>query len=80
MIVLFIPMFIAGIIMMLKNPELLRRRLDLKEKQTEQKKVVLLSGIMFLIGFILAGLNYRFNWINLPNIVIIISTIIFIVS
>lgn len=77
---LFIPMFIVGIIMMVKSPMLLKSRLDAKEKQRKQKQVVALSGIMFLIGFILAGLNYRFNWVKLPNIVILISSIIFILS
>ena len=77
---LFIPMCIAGIVMMFKNPNLLKSRLDAKEKEDEQKIVVILSGLMFLIGFIIAGLNYRFNWIELPNIVIIISSILFIIS
>ena len=77
---LFIPMCIAGIVMMFKNPNLLKSRLDAKEKEDEQKIVVILSGLMFLIGFIIAGLNYRFNWIELPNIVIIISSIVFIIS
>ena len=77
---LFIPMFIAGIVMMIKEPTLLKSRLNAKEKESEQKEVVALSGLMFLVGFILAGLNYRFNWIELPNIVVIISSIIFILS
>ena len=77
---LFIPMFIAGIIMMFKNPNLLRSRLDAKEKESEQKSVVLLSGLMFLIGFIIAGLNFRFKWIELPNIIVIISSIVFLLS
>lgn len=77
---LFIPMFIAGIVMMIKAPELLKKRLNAKEKEDEQKQVVKLSGVMFVIGFVLAGLNYRFGWIELPNIVIIISSIIFILS
>ena len=77
---LFIPMFIAGIIMMFKNPELLKKRLNAKEKQNEQKQVVLFSGLMFLTGFIVAGLNYRYKWIELPNVVIIISSILFIIS
>ena len=77
---LFIPMFIAGIILMAKNPGLLKRRLNAKEKENVQKKVVILSGIMFLLGFILAGLNYRYKWIELPNIVIIISSVLFIIS
>ena len=77
---LFIPMFIAGIVMMLKNPELLKNRLNAKEKQKEQKEVLIISSIMFISGFIIAGLNYRYKWIELPNIVIIISSIIFIIS
>lgn len=77
---LFIPMFIAGIVMIIKSPNLLRIRLDAKEKETEQKSVVALSGLMFLVGFIIAGLNYRFNWMQLPNIVVIIASIIFLLS
>lgn len=77
---LFIPMFIAGIILMIKNPELLRIRLDAKETETEQKQVVALSGLMFLSGFIVAGLNYRYQWIKLPNMVVIISSVLFIIS
>ena len=77
---LFIPMFIAGIIMMIKSPTLLKSRLNAKEKQSEQKEVVAVSGLMFITGFIISGLNYRFNWIELPNIVVIISSIIFILS
>ena len=78
--ILFIPMFIAGIVMMFKSPDLLRSRLNAKEREHEQQEVVALSGLMFLAGFIVAGLNYRFNWINLPNIVVIISTIVFLIS
>ncbi len=77
---LFIPMFIAGIILMIKNPELLERRLNAKEKENEQKEVILFSGLMFLSGFIIAGLNYRYSWIIIPNIVVIISAVLFIVS
>lgn len=77
---LFIPMFVAGIILIFKNPELLKRRLDAKEKEMEQKYVVVLSGMMFLTGFIIAGLNYRYGWTFLPNILVIISSIIFIIA
>ena len=77
---LFIPMFIAGIILMIKNPNLLKSRLDAKEKEQEQKTVVLLSGIMFLSGFIIAGLNYQFTWIILPDIVVFISSVVFLIS
>ena len=77
---LFIPMFIAGIVMMIKSPELLKKRLNAKEKENEQKQVLLFSGLMFLAGFIMAGLNYRYNWILIPNTVVIISSIIFVIA
>ena len=77
---LFIPMFIVGIILMIKNPDLLRKRLNAKEKEKSQKKVIALSGLMFILGFIIAGLNYRYKWIELPNIVIIIASITFTLS
>ena len=77
---LFIPMFIAGIVMMVKSPNLLRSRIDAKEKESEQRLVVALSGLMFLIGFIIAGLNYRFNWIQLPNSIVIVASVIFLLS
>lgn len=77
---LFIPMFIAGIILMIKDPELLKKRLNAKEQENEQKWVQLFSGLMFIAGFIVAGLNYRYKWIEMPNAVIIISSILFIIA
>ena len=77
---LFVPMFIAGIILMLKNPEILKKRLNAKENENEQKQVVVFSGLMFLVGFIIAGLNYKYNWIIIPNIVVIVSSILFILA
>ena len=77
---LFVPMFIAGIIMMIKSPDLLRKRLNLKEKENEQKQVVLFSGLMFFVGFIIAGLNYRFKWILISNSVVSISSVIFVLA
>ena len=77
---LFIPMFIVGIILMFKNPDLLKRRLDNKETEKEQKIVILLSGLMFISGFIVAGLNYKYNWINLSNTTVIIASIVFIIA
>ena len=77
---LFIPMFIAGIILFFKNPKLLELRLNVKEKEQEQKIVIIISSLIFTIGFILAGLNFRYKWDYLPNIIIIISSIIFIIS
>ena len=78
--VLFIPMFIAGIVMMIKNPKLLALRLDAKEKQKEQGIVIKLSGLMFIIGFILAGLDFRFKWFILPPIVSYIFGGVFILA
>jgi protein-S-isoprenylcysteine O-methyltransferase Ste14 len=60
--ILFIPMLIAGVILMRKNPDLLRKRLDAKEKESEQRTVVAMSGFLFLAAFIIAGLNWRFGW------------------
>lgn len=78
--VLFIPMFLAGIVMMFKNPYLLRKRLEAKEKEREQSLVVKLSGMMFLAGFIVAGLNFRFGWYLLPEGVSIAATVVFLAS
>lgn len=78
--VLFVPIFIAGIVMMLKNPELLRKRLDAKEKQKDQSLVIKLSGLMFLIGFILPGLGYRLGWYMLPKGVSIAFSVVFLLS
>ena len=64
--ILFIPMFCAGLVMMAKNPYLLEKRLDAKETEAEQSLVVKLSGLMFLTGFVLAGLDFRFGWLPLP--------------
>lgn len=65
--ILFIPMFIAGLVMLVKNPELLQKRLNAKEGEKEQKTVVALSGILFIAAFVVAGLNWRFQWLVLPN-------------
>ena len=78
--ILFIPMFFAGIVMLFKNPDLLKSRLDAKEKQQEQSLVVKLSGLMFLAGFIISGLGVRFGWYTLPKPVVIIAAGIFIIA
>ena len=78
--ILFIPMFFAGIVMMFKNPELLKKRLNAKEKQQEQNMVVKLSGLMFLVGFILAGLGFRFGWDPLPKGVTIGAAVVFLIA
>ena len=80
MALLFIPMFIGGIFMMFKNLSLLEHRLNAKEKEHTQDIVIKLSGLMFIVSFVLAGLNYRFNWTSLPKFVVIIASIIFLVA
>lgn len=66
MAVLFLPMLVLGVVLFLKNPALLEKRLSSKEEQTEQDKVVKLSALMFLLGFSSAGLSFRFGWLLLP--------------
>ncbi len=78
--ILFVPMFLAGIVMMIKNPDLLRSRLEAKEKRQEQSVVIKLSGLMFLAGFVVAGLDYRFGWLVLPKGVVIGAVIAFVVA
>ena len=75
--ILFVPMFCAGLVMMAKNQELLRKRLNAKEEENEQKMVVKLSGLLFIAAFIVAGLNWRFSWYILPNWAVWISAVIF---
>ena len=65
--ILFVPMFFAGIVMMVRNPALLRKRLNAKEEEMEQKTVLLLCGLTFLLSFVMAGLNFRFGWIVTPD-------------
>lgn len=78
--VLFIPMFVAGIVMMIKNPKLLASRLDAKEKQKSQGVVIKLSGLMFIVGFVLAGLDFRFNWFVIPSFIPYIAAGIFLIG
>ena len=78
--ILFVPMFAAGLVMMKKNPELLRKRLQAKEEESEQKAVILFSGIMFLAAFIAAGLSFRFGWWMLPFGVSIAATVVFLAA
>lgn len=80
MSILFVPMFFAGIVMMIKNPSLLKSRLDAKEKRRDQSTVIKLSGLMFVAGFIVAGLNFRFGWFTLPKDIVIISAVLFLIA
>ena len=77
---LFVPMLIAGFVMLAKSPEFLKKRLDVKEKQATQKGVVVYAGLMFIAGFVVAGLDYRFGWSNMPQWVTIIASVLFLFS
>ena len=77
---LFVPMLIAGFVMMAKSPDFLKKRLDAKEKQATQKGVVALSGLMFIAGFVVAGLDYRFSWSRVPVTVTIIASVVFLTA
>lgn len=77
---LFIPMFFAGIIMMFSRPDLLQKRLNAGEEQNEQKQVILFSGLIFIVSFILAGLNFRFGWLFLPVPFTAAASVIFLLS
>ncbi len=78
--ILFIPMFVAGIVMMIKNPKLLEKRLNAKEKENEQSLVIKLSGLMFVAGFVIAGLDFRFGWLPLPKMVSYIAAVVFLLA
>jgi protein-S-isoprenylcysteine O-methyltransferase Ste14 len=80
MIILFVPMFLAGLLMYFKAPDLLRSRLKAKETQSEQKDVIRYSGLMFLVAFVIAGLNYRFGWITMPRAIVWIGAVIFLLA
>lgn len=80
MAVLFIPMFFAGVVMMFKNPTLLKSRLNAKEKARQQSTVVKLSGLMFVVGFVVAGLGVRFDFYTLPRIASIIGAVVFLIA
>ena len=78
--ILFVPMFIAGLIMLWKNPELLRKRLNAKEQEAEQKTVVKLSGLLFILAFVVAGFNWRFDWLVLPDWAVWVAAGLFLAS
>ena len=78
--ILFVPMFIAGIVLIVRQPELLRKRLDAKEQQQEQKWVVALSGLMFIAVFVVAGLSHRFGWYMLPDWTVFVATVVFLAA
>ena len=78
--VLFVPMFIAGLVMLFKSPAFLEKRLDAKEKQSTQKGVLKFAGLMFIGGFVVAGLDYRFGWSYVPAWVVITASVLFLVA
>ena len=77
---LFVPMLVLGIVMLMKAPALLEKRLDAKEKERTQKGVVAVSGLIFLVGFVVAGLDFRFGWSYVPVWAVIVASVIFVVS
>ena len=78
--ILFVPMLIAGFVMLFKSPEFLKKRLDAKEKQAAQKGVVAFSGLMFIGGFVVAGLDFRFGWSRMPSWVVIAAAVLFLIA
>ena len=78
--ILFVPMFIVGLVMMARNPGLLRKRLNAKEKENEQKSVVPVSGLLFITAFVVAGLNWRFDWWVLPEWISWVAAVLFLAS
>ena len=73
---LFVPMLIAGFVMLAKSPDFLKKRLDVKEKQSTQRGVVAAAGLIFIAGFVIAGLDYRFGWSNVPTWVVIAASVL----
>ena len=80
MVILFVPMFLARLVLMVKNPDLLRRRLKVKEEPGEQRKIIAATGFMFVVGFILAGLDFRLDWLPLPQIISKVSALLFLLA
>jgi protein-S-isoprenylcysteine O-methyltransferase Ste14 len=78
--VLFGPMLVAGFVMLFRSPDFLAKRLDAKEKQAAQKGVLALSGLMFIGGFIVAGLDYRFGWSDMPTAVVVTAVVLFLLA
>lgn len=77
---LFVPMLILGIVLFIKAPELLEKRLGAKEKENTQKGVVALSGLLFVGGFVVAGLDFRFGWSHVPTWVVTVASVVLLIS
>lgn len=80
MTVVFLPIFFVGLVIMIKSPELMRKRLESKEKQSQQNVIVKISAVMFVTGFIIAGLNFRFGWLVLPEAISVVGVVFYLVS
>src|SRR5690606_7144867 len=78
--ILYVPMLIVGAVLLVRNPELLRKRLKARENEVEQKRVIFLSGLMFVAGFAVAGLDYRFQWLVLPGWLATAAAVVFVVG
>ena len=77
---LFVPMIFLGVVLLIKSPKLLEKRLGAKEKENTQKSVVAVSGLLFVVGFVIAGLDYRFGWSNVPTWVVIAASVVLLIS
>ena len=77
---LFVPMLFLGVVLLIKSPKLLEKRLGAKEKENTQKSVVAVSGLLFIVGFVVAGLDYRFCWSNIPSWVVIAASVVLLIS
>ena len=77
---LFVPMLFLGVVLLIKSPKLLEKRLGAKEKENTQKSVVAVSGLLFVVGFVIAGLDYRFGWSNVPTWVVIAASVVLLIS
>ena len=77
---LFAPILVMGVVLMIKNPELLHKRLEMKEREKEQKGVVALSGLLLVASFIVAGLDYRLGWSHVSNIIVSIASVVLLVG
>lgn len=77
---LFVPMLVLGIVLLIKAPELLKKRLSAREKEDTQKGVVAVSGLLFLLGFIVAGLDFRFGWSKMPLWVVVVASLVLLIS
>ena len=77
---LFVPMLFLGVVLLIKSPKLLEKRLGAKEKENTQKRVVAVSGLLFVVGFVIAGLDYRFGWSNIPTWVVIAASVVLLIS